>query len=139
MPTSRGAFGQPQAIRALLSNLRAHLGMEVAFISEFRDGQRVFRYVDSDWPENPVIEGCGDPLEESYCQRVVDGRLPQVIQDAQELPEAAAIPATRTLPVGAHISVPIRTGDGRVYGTFCAFSRHAYVITTPQPCTSLPT
>ena len=32
------------------------------------------------------------------------------------------IPETRTLPIGAHISVPILLRDGRVYGTFCCFS-----------------
>jgi len=63
-----------------------------------------------------------DPLEDSYCQRVVDGRLPELIQDAFELPEANALPVTRALPVRAHLSVPIRLSDGRVYGTFCCFS-----------------
>lgn len=28
--------------------IRLHLGMEVAFLSEFKDGQRVFRIVDHD-------------------------------------------------------------------------------------------
>ncbi len=32
---------------------------------------------------------------------------------------------TTQLPVGAHLSVPIRFKDGRIYGTFCCFSTYA--------------
>jgi EAL domain-containing protein (putative c-di-GMP-specific phosphodiesterase class I) len=32
------------------------------------------------------------------------------------------LPVTRALPVGAHLSVPIKLKDGSVYGTFCCFS-----------------
>jgi len=53
---------------------------------------------------------------------VVDGRLPQLIVDAQALPEAAALPETQAVPIGSHLSVPIRLPDGHVYGTFCCFS-----------------
>jgi EAL domain-containing protein (putative c-di-GMP-specific phosphodiesterase class I) len=53
---------------------------------------------------------------------VLDGRLPELIQDAATLPEALAMPVTKALPVGAHLSVPLRFSDGRLYGTFCCFS-----------------
>ncbi len=109
----------------ILHAIRQHLKMEVAFVSEFIDGQRVFRYVDSSWTKSPVHVGEGGPLEESYCQRVVDGRLPELINDAQTNPVAAELPATFAIPVGAHLSVPIHLADGSVYGTFCCFSRSA--------------
>lgn len=107
----------------ILHAVRQHLKMEVAFVSEFTNGRRVFRYVDASWPKNPVRVGEGDPLEDSYCQRVVDGRLPELLTDAQTNPVAAELPATFDIPVGAHMSVPIRLSDGSVYGTFCCFSR----------------
>ncbi len=102
--------------------IRTHLGMDVAFISEFTEGRRVFRHVDAAKPNPPIQVDQGDPLEETYCQRVVDGRLPELIADALELPEAMTLPVTQTLPVRAHLSVPIRLSDGRIYGTFCCFS-----------------
>lgn len=115
-----------EILRHLLSAARRHLGMDVGFISEFVDGERVFRHVDVDGPSSgPVRVGDGDPLEDTYCQRVVDGRLPEVIHDAQDLPAASALSATTELPVGAHISVPLRLPDGRLYGTFCCFSSAA--------------
>jgi hypothetical protein len=96
--------------------------MDVAFLSEFTDGQRVFRHVDSSLENLPVKVGGADPLEASYWQRVVDGRLPELIQDATAVPAAMELPVTRALPVGAHLSVPIKLKDGSVYGTFWCFS-----------------
>lgn len=105
-----------------LHSVRTILGMEVAFISEFTGGRRVFRYVDSQRKDFPVCVGASDPREESFCQRVIDGRLPELIQDATKIPEALTLAATLALPVRAHLSVPIRLSDGNVYGTFCCFS-----------------
>jgi EAL domain-containing protein (putative c-di-GMP-specific phosphodiesterase class I) len=123
-PDVRAAAGRESpgaAIQRILRAARAHYGMDVAFVSEFADGRRVFRFVDSDLADSIVQVGGGDPLEESYCQRVVDGRLPQVIPDAQKNIVAATLPVTAALPVGAHLSVPIELSDGTVYGTLCCF------------------
>lgn len=109
-------------LQQVLRAIRSHLGMDVAFVSEFTAGQRVFRAVDSSHEDQPVRVGAGDPLESSYCQRVVDGRLPELIRDAVQVPAAMELEVTAALPVGAHLSVPIRLKDGRVYGTFCCFS-----------------
>lgn len=102
--------------------IREHLSMEVAFISEFSEGYRHFRYVESSLENPPVAVGDAHPLEESYCYRVVNGQLPELIQDACLVPEALELPVTRALPVGAHLSVAIRLSNGRVFGTFCCFS-----------------
>jgi EAL domain-containing protein (putative c-di-GMP-specific phosphodiesterase class I) len=109
----------------ILHAIRQHLKMEVAFVAEFVNDQRIFRYVDSTWTKNPVHVGGGGPLDESYCQRVVDGRLPELLNDARANPVAAELPATFDIPVGAHMSVPIHLSDGSIYGTFCCFSRGA--------------
>lgn len=113
------------SLAQMLAAIRRHLKMDVAFISEFSEGNRVFRQVDPQTPDNPVQPGAGDPLEESFCQRVVDGRLPELIPDARLNPVAAVLPPTHALPVGAHLSVPIQMQDGSIYGTFCCFSHAA--------------
>ncbi len=117
------AYGN--SVPDILHAMREHLKMEVAFVSEFTRGRRVFRYVDSSWAKNPVRVGEGDPLEDSYCARVVDGRMPELMNDARMNACAAELPVTFALPVGAHVSVPITLSDGAVYGTFCCFSRSA--------------
>ncbi|MEA3034887.1 MAG: hypothetical protein QOH04_646 [Sphingomonadales bacterium] len=109
-------------IRKVLGTIRTHLGMDVAFASEFTGGRRVFRAVDAAQDDCPVVAGASDPLEDTYCQRVVDGRMPEIIRDAASNAEAMSLGVTTALPVGAHVGVPLRLSDGRIYGTFCCFS-----------------
>jgi GAF domain-containing protein len=110
-----------RSVREVLKLMREHLAMDVAFVSRFRDGRRFLRLIDSDDPFWQDAEGMSDPLEQSFCQRVVDGRLPELIADVRTLPNFADLPAT-VAPIGAHLSVPIVLPDGTVYGTMCCFS-----------------
>ncbi len=111
-----------QGIERAIRCVRIHLGMDVAFVSEFRDDHRVFRNVDADDAQAPINPGDRLSLQEGYCQQIVDGRLPELIPNTALLPEAMRIPATQALPIGSHLSVPLRLPDGRIYGTFCCFS-----------------
>jgi EAL domain-containing protein (putative c-di-GMP-specific phosphodiesterase class I) len=113
-----------QAIQDSLVALRAVLHMEVAFVSRFGDGRRWFEFVDTDGTFRPFEVGDSDALEDTYCARVVDGRIPSLIHDAADVPELKALPATMDLPVGAHLSVPLLGPDLRPMGTLCCFSRH---------------
>lgn len=111
-------------VTRILKTIRSHLGMDVAFASEITQGEVVIRHLDIE-PDGPLHVGQHFPAEDSYCQRVLDGRLPQLIPDTAANPEAAILACTATMPVGAHLSVPIRLSDGRIYGTFCCFSYSA--------------
>jgi diguanylate cyclase (GGDEF)-like protein/PAS domain S-box-containing protein len=101
---------------------RAHFGMDVAFLSKFDHGHRHFEAVDPPLNYASLQVGGSDPLEDSFCQRIVDGRLPEAMPDAFLNPEAMSLPVTQALPVRAHLSVPLRRKDGSVYGTLCCFS-----------------
>lgn len=108
------------SVSQVLRMLRDSMGMDVVFVSEFVDGRRVFRFVDAAGAA-PLRPGESSPLEESYCQRVVDGRMPELVRDVARLPDAAALPPT-PLKVGAHLSTPIVLSSGETYGTLCCFS-----------------
>lgn len=113
-----------EAISKLLRRIREAFRMDVVFVSEFVAGMRVFRHVDAAEEARGIVQvGQCDPVEQSYCQRVVDGRLPQAIRNAVELEEARALPATQAIPIGAHLSVPIVLPSGDAFGTLCCFSR----------------
>ena len=109
-------------VAQVLHTVRKHLGMDVAFISHFREVDRVFEHVDSDGVA-PITVGQAIPLEDGYCMKVVRGELPQFIPDTSLVPAALELPATQAIPIGAHLSVPIELSDGEVYGTLCCFSR----------------
>ena len=110
-----------QDLQKLLHAVRTHLGMDVAFVSEFREGRRVFRAVDAARDNSPVKVGGGNPLEDSYCQSIVDGRLPELIPDTAAIPGARKLRVMQTLSIGSYLGVPIKLQDGRVYGSFCCF------------------
>jgi len=125
MDVPRGEGTLDDITQHLLHAVREHLGMEVAFVGEFVGDRRFFRYVDASSETRFIQPGDSDLCEESFCQRVVDGRLPQLIRNARQFPAARELPDTQELPVGAHLSVPIRLSDGSVFGTFCTFRRQA--------------
>lgn len=109
-------------VAQMLRTVRKHLGMDVAFVSRFRDVDRVLEQVDSEG-DAPIRQGQAIPLDEGYCAKVVRGELPELIPDTSLVPAARALPETRTIPIGAHLSVPIQLSDGEIYGTLCCFSR----------------
>lgn len=116
-------------VQDALRIIRTHLGMEVAFVSEFTGIMRQFKAVDTALDNSPIKAGDSGLLVESFCQRVIDGRLPELITDAWLIPAAMELAVTTTLPVRAHLSVPIQLSNGQIFGTFCCFSS--------QPDTSL--
>lgn len=118
----RGGEGGRTQVDAILGAVRNHLGMEIAFASKFVDGRREFTHLNSDLAL-PAKVGDSEPLEDGYCWHILQGRLPELIQNAQDLPFAKPLAITSALPVGCHISVPLRLKDGSVYGSFCCLSR----------------
>lgn len=111
-----------QAITDVLKTLRDRMNMDVVFCSEFVDGRRVFRQVANDNARPTISVGGSDLLEESWCQRVVDGRLPRYMADARADPLANALLEQLPFSIGTHISTPIVLKSGEIYGTLCCFS-----------------
>jgi EAL domain-containing protein (putative c-di-GMP-specific phosphodiesterase class I) len=112
---------QEDIVQDAVRAIRTHLGMDVAFLAEFDGDNRIYRKIDSDL-SLPIAIGGITPLEETYCQRVVDGRLPGLISDTSLIPEAANLPVTKEFGIGAYLTSPIRLADGHVYGTLCCIS-----------------
>ena len=108
-------------VQELLDLARRQLGAAIAFVGEWRDGVRVMRAVSSAVPVG-VGRGATEPLEDTYCQRIVDGRLPRVIPDTAAEPEAVTLPVTAAVPIGSYVGVPVVLSDGQLYGTLCCLS-----------------
>jgi GAF domain-containing protein len=114
------------ALRDLLHNVRVLLEMDIAFVAEFVAGQKVFRQLDCAEDEKlPVKEGDCAPLETTLCQRVVDGRLPELLNDAKSVPELWDLKIAKTLNIRAYLSTPVVLRCGTVYGTLCCISHSA--------------
>lgn len=119
---SQVASSKTDRINRALETIRKHLGMEVAYLSEFVDGQTVFRAVDAPGYEELAHVGSAYPLEVAYCNHVAEGRLPELIPDTSANAFATAMPITQAVPIGSHMSLPVRRPDGSIYGMFCCLS-----------------
>ena len=111
----------PESIQRILHSIRTHLDMDVAFASHVTPGEVLIEHADMG-PKRPFATGDSFAPEDGYCQRILDGRLPYLIPDTSRVAEAAALRCTSEMPIGSHLSVPLKLSDGRVYGTFCCFS-----------------
>ncbi|MFC5380741.1 sensor domain-containing phosphodiesterase [Aquipuribacter nitratireducens] len=111
-----------ETLQVVVSGLREYLGLDVAFLGEFRGGRRRFRVVSEAPGHHTISPGEGDPIEETFCARVVAGRAPEHIPDAEREPGVNDLPIGRTLGIGTYLSVPVRLSDGSVYGTLCGFT-----------------
>lgn len=110
-------------VSVLLRDARTLLDMDIAFVSEFSQGHRFIRRVDNAPDSTGMMkEGMSNPLEETYCQRVVDGRLPLAIPDTLLLLEAKNLEITEALKIRAYLAAPITLSNGQAFGTLCCIS-----------------
>jgi GAF domain-containing protein len=124
-PSGSGFRQMPESVEWLLSTVREALEMDVAFVSEFAGDRLVFRALEGDAESFGWREGEGFPLDESYCKRVLDGRLPNVVADARNEDQTKDLWVTSEADIGSYVAVPVMLSDGRPYGTLCCVSHRA--------------
>ena len=114
-----------QALSTYLTAVRETLGMEVAFVSQLQEQRRVFKVVSvSPNAHSPIQVGHSDPLLDTYCMYVLQGRLPPVIRDIRSAGhQAALLPITQRFGIGCYLSAAVVLSNGRSFGTLCCFSR----------------
>lgn len=120
-----GADPSGVVVQRALQAIRSHLGMEVAYLSQFVDGQSVFREVDAPGLESIIKPGDSYSLDDVYCRHILEGRLPELMADTSAEPLAMSMPITKTNSIGKHMSVPVRLPDGSTYGMFCCLGFEA--------------
>jgi hypothetical protein len=112
----------PDPVERTMALAREALGMDVAFVSEFAEDRMEFRALEGDAESFGWREGGGVPLEGTFCKRVVDGTLPNVVPDAKSDGRVSGLEVTHEAGICSYVGVPLRFSDGRVYGTLCCLS-----------------
>ncbi|EAU40614.1 Putative diguanylate phosphodiesterase (EAL domain) with GAF sensor [Fulvimarina pelagi HTCC2506] len=110
------------SIDKALCSVRTYLGMDVAYLSEFIGDRTVFRNVDAPGLENLIKPGDSQDLDAVYCRHILEGRLPKLMPNTADEPIAVGMPITTAVPIGSHMSIPVRLPDGELYGMFCCLS-----------------
>ncbi|WP_100501654.1 sensor domain-containing phosphodiesterase [Geodermatophilus chilensis] len=109
-----------QQIADLLVTAKKSLDLSVAFLSRMDGTTQHLEVVETSVPVL-VQEGAKVHQDTSFCQAILDGRLPAVIPDVEESPLAMSLPAARIPRIRSYVSTPVHLSDGSLYGTFCAF------------------
>ncbi|WP_222268110.1 sensor domain-containing phosphodiesterase [Modestobacter marinus] len=109
-----------QQIADLLRTARRSLQLSVAFLSRLDGTTQHLEVVDS---AIPLVfhDGITQAQETTFCQLVLDGRLPAVMPDMRKSPLAMSLPVARVPRIRSYVTTPVRLSDGSVYGTLCAF------------------
>jgi len=117
--TANNSLTAQDTIQRSLEAIRNHLGMDIAYLSEFSKEKAIFRNISAPGFESVIKPGDEMQLCDIYCNHILEGHLPQLIPDTSLEPLAMSLPITTNLPIGKHVSVPITMPDGSIYGMFC--------------------
>jgi hypothetical protein len=99
---------------------RRELAADAALLSEIRDGREHVRWAVGEGG----YAGVSAPLRDTICERLLDGRIPNVVADAAAEPRISHLGAVREGTVRGYIGVPFTTVDARAY-VLCCLAREA--------------
>ena len=119
------AAGRPQgAVERVLAVARRELKMDVALLSEVRDGREVVLWAVGNGRLPEVAAGAAAPLRDTICQRLLDGRIDSIVHDTRSDPRVRDLPVAKTTAAGAYVGVPLTGPAARRY-VLCCLSREA--------------
>jgi GAF domain-containing protein len=110
-------------IAATLELAQAETAMDVAVLGEICGGREVVRFVAGDGSFG-LAPGASMMIEDTYCHRLLTGRLSNVVADTNADDQLRALPITRAARVGAYIGVPLTSSDARLYVLCCLSHEH---------------
>jgi EAL domain-containing protein (putative c-di-GMP-specific phosphodiesterase class I) len=125
LEATRGAVTPAETIERILTLARRQLGMDVAFVSAIEGGLEKIRAIEGDAESFGLDGPISIPLEESYCNLMVNGQLGNVVPDAKANPKTSELSVTNSADIGAYVGVPVHLWDGRLYGALCCLSHSA--------------
>jgi len=105
-------------ITAALELAQAETEMDVAVLGEVCDRREVVRFVAGEGSFG-LAPGASMPIEDTYCHRLLTGRLSNVVPDAQADDQLRDLQITRAARIGAYLGVPLTTLDARLYVLCC--------------------
>jgi GAF domain-containing protein len=110
------------AVERVLAVARRELKMDVALLSEVRDGREVILWAVGNERIPAFVPGAAAPLRDTICQRLLDGTISSVVHDTANDPRVRDLPVVRGTGLGAYIGVPLTGAAARRYVLCCLAS-----------------
>jgi GAF domain-containing protein len=119
-PSSPRRFAERRkVIVSVLELARTETAMDVAVLGEIRHGRETARLLAGDAQSFGLELGWSMAVEESYCQRLLEGRLSNIVPDTRANEHVRDLAVTRAAGIGAYIGVPLSTLNARLYILCC--------------------
>lgn len=114
--------------RPLLEMLEAVTGLESTYLTtvDIAEGMQHVIYARNS-QDLQIPEGLSVPWGDTLCKRALDENVPFTDDVAGIWGDSGA---ARELGIQTYVSTPVRTDDGRLYGTLCAASSRRQTLTT---------
>jgi GAF domain-containing protein len=110
------------AVERVLAVARRELKMDVALLSEVREGREVVLWAVGNDRIPAFVPGASAPLRDTICQRLLDGTIDSVVHDTANDPRVRDLPVVRGTGLGAYIGVPLTGAAARRYVLCCLAS-----------------
>jgi GAF domain-containing protein len=117
--SDRSSTHSGEVVVSTLELARAEMSMDVAVLAEIRDGREVVRLVAGEAESFGLAGGASLPVEETFCRRLLEGRLGNVVLDAISDERVRDLEVIRAAGIGAYVGVPLTTLDARLYVLCC--------------------
>jgi GAF domain-containing protein len=108
-----------EVLVSALELARTETSMDVAVLGEIADGHEVVRVLAGEAESFGLAVGSSLPVEQTFCQRLLEGRLGNVVRDAISDERVCDLEVTSAGGIGAYLGVPLTTLDARLYILCC--------------------
>ena len=115
---------EPDRLNAVVRLTRDLMDMDVALLTEIHDGQEIAREAAGEWPGIDSLKGGSIPLEDTFCKRMLEGTIGNVVGDVPNDERVRDIGMATAFGVEAWIGVPVKLADARLY-VLCCLAREA--------------
>jgi GAF domain-containing protein len=108
-----------RVVQRTLEIARWRLRMDAVLVTEIGDGHETVRQAAQDGAFPAFTPGVSVPLGDTVCQRLLEGRIGNLVADTSADPELRDLPVVRDNGVGAYLGVPLSTANARLYMLCC--------------------
>jgi GAF domain-containing protein len=106
-------------VPAKLTLLRDVLSVDVAILSEIRDGREIVREAGGSWPGVGRLDGASLPLEDTFCGKFLRGEIPNFVVNASADERVRDLGMAIGLGVETWLGAPVRGANARLYMLCC--------------------
>lgn len=115
------AAQESDVVEHALAAAQEHLGMDASYITTIDAHNQTIHAIVGDADTAARYTGTVFPLEQTYCMRMMNGEIPNIVPDTRAEPAISDLDVTQEFH--AYVGVPVRLSDGQVHGTLCCVSR----------------